>query len=103
MKTVLIFPQNFLNFRWDTIVKEGMINQNSYSSKSYVSEVFNDSNVAFLEVRKDEAFCLSFFCALFIHGILKSKKCYVPLSGQTNDNTEFTYNNIYLFYQRTLV
>ena len=29
--------------------------------------------------------------------------CYVPLSGQTNDNTEFIYNNIYLFSRRTLV
>ena len=29
--------------------------------------------------------------------------CYIPLSGQTNDNTEFIYNNIYLFSRRTLV
>ena len=29
--------------------------------------------------------------------------CYVPPSGQTNDNTEFVYNNIYLFSRRTLV
>ena len=32
-----------------------------------------------------------------------SSKCYVPPSGQTNDNTEFVYNNIYLFSRRTLV
>ena len=48
-------------------------------------------------------------CSIFFiqFVLIKNKNlyslCYVSPSGQTNDNTEFVYNNIYLFSRRTLV
>ena len=48
MKTILIFPKNYLNFRSDMIEKQRIVNLCSYSSKSFVSVVFIDSEVDFL-------------------------------------------------------
>ena len=67
-KSVLILPKNFLNFRLDTIEKQGIINRSSYSSKSHVSEVFfYDSEITFL--KEDTAFHLFLYWVLFIDSI----------------------------------
>ena len=42
-KTVLIFPKNFLNSRFDMVEKQSTIYFNSYRSKSYASIVPGDS------------------------------------------------------------
>ena len=42
LKTILIFPQNFPNFRSDTIEKQDIINFSGNSSKSYASVVLWD-------------------------------------------------------------
>ena len=39
-KTILVFPKNFLYFRFDKIEKQSIINLTSYKSKNYISVVF---------------------------------------------------------------
>ena len=56
LKTILIFPKNFLVFRSDIIKKQGIINLSSYNSKSNASLVLSDSKVAFLREGEDAAF-----------------------------------------------
>ena len=46
LKTILIFPKNFLNFQMDMIEKQGIKNLSSYSSKSCSSVVLGDSEVS---------------------------------------------------------
>ena len=67
----MIFPKNFLNFRFDTVEKQSILNLNSYSSKSYASIVLDDSEFTFLREREDAAF---HDCILFIYGVEKSMK-----------------------------
>ena len=59
LKTVLIFPKNFLDLRFDTVEKQDIIN---FSSKSYASIVLFNSEVTFLEEEEDSAVA-HFFCA----------------------------------------
>ena len=61
-KTVLIFPKNFLDFRFDTVEKESIINLNSYRSKSYATVVLNDSEINFFEEEANVAFWQFLFC-----------------------------------------
>ena len=72
-KTILIFPKNFLNLRFDAIAKQSIINLNPYRSKSYASVVFSDSEVTFLTEGGDAAFCPSLYCILFIYSIANLK------------------------------
>ena len=74
MQTVLIFPKNFLNFRFDMVEKQNIINFSSYRSKSYTYVVVGDFEVTFLREGEDAAFCPSFCCILFIYGIAKLKQ-----------------------------
>ena len=55
-KSVLIFPLNILEFRSDTIEKQGVRNLSSYSSKIYTSVVLCDSEVTFLRERRMQHF-----------------------------------------------
>ena len=48
-KTVLIFPENFHNFKSIAIGIQGIIILSCYSSKGYASVVLSDSGVAFLQ------------------------------------------------------
>ena len=64
-ETILIFPKNFLNFRFDTVEKLSIINLSSYRSKSYASVVLGDSEVTFLRKEEDAAFSPSFYCIFF--------------------------------------
>ena len=52
LKVVLVIPKNFLDFKSDTIEKQGIKNLRSYSCKSNISAVLSDSEVTFL--REDE-------------------------------------------------
>ena len=65
MKAILIVPKNFLDFRSDTIEKQGIIN--SSSSDGYASVVLSDSKVAFQEEMKKTTFRLFIFCVCFIN------------------------------------
>ncbi len=51
------FPENFLEFRSDTIEKQGIINLSNINSRSYASRVISDTEVAFLEEGKVAASC----------------------------------------------
>ena len=53
MKTILIFPKNFLNFKLDTIEKQ---NFTAVAVKGYVTVVLCDSKVAFFRDWDDVAF-----------------------------------------------
>ena len=55
-KSVLIFPKNFFNFRFDTVEKQSLINLNTDRSKSSASAVLRDFAVRFLR-EEDTAFC----------------------------------------------
>ena len=57
-KTMLIFPENFLNFRFDMVEKQNIVNLSSYRSKSYASVVLSYSEVNFLGEGEDAVFCL---------------------------------------------
>ena len=56
---VLIFSQNILNFRFDTIEMRNIINLNSYRSNSLAFVVLSNSAVTFIIERKHAAFCPS--------------------------------------------
>ena len=47
-KTVLNFPKNFLDFRFESVEKQSIINLSSYSSRSYASVVLCYSPVTYL-------------------------------------------------------
>ena len=65
-KTFRFFPENFLDFRFDTFEKQSIMNGSSFSSKSYVSIVFSDSEVIFLGEELNATFCPFLICILFI-------------------------------------
>ena len=73
-KTVLFFPGNFLDFRFDMIEKQSIISLSNDRIKSYTSVVLCDSEVTFLEEGKNAAFCPFFSCPFFIDSIAKLKK-----------------------------
>ena len=73
-KTILIFPKDFLNSRFDTIAKQSIINLSRYRSKCYASVVLCDSEVTFLREGEDAVFCPSFCFILFLFGVAKLKK-----------------------------
>ena len=56
LKTILIFPKNFLNFWLNTIEKLDILTLNSYSSKIYTSIVFSDSKNIFLQEEGGDTF-----------------------------------------------
>ena len=64
MKTVLIFPTNFLDFWFDTVEKQKIINLSINSSQCYSSVVFSDTKVPCFREVKDETFFhfLILFC-----------------------------------------
>ena len=66
-KTVLIFS-NFLNFCFDAIEKQSIINLSCYGCKSSASLVLCDSEVTFLG---EVGYSLSLCCVLVIYGITK--------------------------------
>ena len=68
MKTVLIFPKNFFNFRFDVIKKQSIKNLSRFRSKSYAFVVFGDSEEAtFLSEEQDEPFLTIFqLCSVYI-------------------------------------
>ena len=70
-KTVLIFPKNLLNFKFDAIEKQGMINPSHCRSKLYGSVVFGESEVTVLREGDDAAFRPCLFCIHFILGFAK--------------------------------
>ena len=49
-----MFPENFLKFRSDIIVKQGIINLSLHNSKVYISVVFE---VTFLQKDVNAALC----------------------------------------------
>ena len=69
MNAVLILPENFLNFRSDWMVKQGIVNLNSYNNKEYASGILKDTGVTLLEEGEDAAFCPFLFCVLFIGSV----------------------------------
>ena len=64
LKTILIFPKNFLIFRSDMIEKHGILSLSTYSNKSSV--VLSNSVVIFLGEEDDAAFCPFLYCSLVI-------------------------------------
>ena len=69
-KTILIFPKNFIDFWFDTVEKQNIIN---LSHESYASIVLNNSQVAFLGKGEDAAFYLFISCVLFLDSVAKNK------------------------------
>ena len=71
LKSILIFKNNFLDFRFDTIEKQGIINLSSYGTKSKACVVLSDSDVAFLGKRE---WCSlsssSLLCFLYTQGCI---------------------------------
>ena len=57
LKAILIFPKNFLNFRFDIVEKQSIIYLSSYRSMYYASVVLGDSEVPFLKEGEDTVFC----------------------------------------------
>ena len=66
MEQFLIFPKNFLDFKSDTIEKQGNKNLSSYSHRIYVSAVLSDSKVAFHGEEKDSTILSFLDCVFFI-------------------------------------
>ena len=56
LKTFLLFPMSFSDFKSDAIEKQGIINLCKCSSKSYASVVLSDFKVTFLGEEEDAIF-----------------------------------------------
>ena len=63
-QAILIFPKNFLDFRSDTIEKQGIIN---LSSRNYASVLLSDFKFTFLGEVEDAAICPFLYSVLFVH------------------------------------
>ncbi len=61
--------KNFLNFSFDIVEKQNIINLSNYSHKSYIFVVLSDSQVAFLEEGEHATFCPFLYRILFIDSI----------------------------------
>ena len=68
-KNILILSKNFLNFWFDVIEKQSIINLSLYLSKGYASVVLGCSEVTFLREKEDAAFYPSLYCVLVIYGL----------------------------------
>ena len=60
LKTFLIFPKHFLNFRFHIIEEQSIINLSINCSKCYTFVVLNDSKVTFFGEGEDAAFFTHF-------------------------------------------
>ena len=78
-KTVLIYPKNIFDFRFDAIAKQSIINLSRYRSKNYVYVVLGDSEITCLRKEEDEAFCSYLYCILFINN-----SCKIEVSKSSN-------------------
>ena len=78
-RTVLIFPENFLDCEFDAVEKQSIINLSSYKCKCYISVVLKDSKATFLWEGEDAAFCPFLFCVLFIDSVAKPKKYVIKI------------------------
>ena len=72
-KTVLNFPKNFHEFRFDTIEKYDIINLSSYSSKSYASEFLVIPKLPSLGKRRIQSFVL-FSIVLYLYTALHDRR-----------------------------
>ena len=63
LKTVLIFPKNFLHLWSDTIEKQGIINFSSYDS--YALGILSDFKITLSQERKDGSYHPFCFCVLY--------------------------------------
>ena len=66
LETDLIFPKNFLNFRFYAIEKQSIISLNRCRGESYAPVVLDDSEVPFLWEGEETAFCRS-LSAVFLY------------------------------------
>ena len=66
---------DFLDFRFDTIEKQGIINLCSYSRKGYAPVVLCDFAVTFLGEEEDATFRPLLCCALFICNSITEDEC----------------------------
>ena len=81
LKTILIFPKNFLNFWFDTVEKQSIINLSSYRNKSYASVVLSDSKMTFLR-KEDASFRPLLYWILYINWRSQSSNfCVYHISG----------------------
>ena len=76
----IVYSENFLNFRFDAIAKQNIINPSHNRSKNYTSVVLSDSEVIFHRKGEDAAFCPLIYCILFIYGVAKSKVLVIKFS-----------------------
>ena len=68
-KTILILLKNFLNFWFDVVGLQSIINLGFYGSKVYALVVLCNSKVTFFVEREDTAFCPSLYCVLVIYAV----------------------------------
>ena len=68
-KSFLIIPKNLLNFKFNTVKKQSIINLCSYRSKSYTYKIVDDSKITFLRKGEDAVFYPSLYCILLIYDI----------------------------------
>ena len=66
LKSILIFPKNFLNSRFDNVEKQSIINFSSYRSKYYATVVLDDSEATFLREGEDEK-PLYIYIYIYVH------------------------------------
>ena len=72
-KTIFIFPKNFLNFRFDEVEWQSIVNLSRYLSKGYTSVFHGHSEVTFFVKKEDAALCPSIYCVLVQYGIAESE------------------------------
>ena len=65
---------DFLNFWFDAVEQQRIINLNRYESKGYATVVLGNYGVTFLGEREDSAFCPPLYCVLVIYGVSVSEQ-----------------------------
>ena len=72
--------------------KQGMINLSRNGSKSYAFVIFSDSDVAFLQERKDATFCWFLYSFYFIHSVAKLKNNFLSSILQVVSRQIFVFH-----------
>ena len=65
----MVLPENFLNFRFNAVEWQGIVDLGRYGSKGYTSVVHSYSEVTLLGESEDAALCLIVYYVLVIYSV----------------------------------
>ena len=70
----MVLPKNFLNYRFNVVESQSIVNLGCYESKDYASVILGYSEVPLLGEREDAALCLFICYVMVIYGVAVSEQ-----------------------------